>query len=76
MTQQANLCEAIYPRDCVESTAKTFAAFGVVEVSSQTKGSISVQISASSETVLMHEFLNYVLNLSIEIYLRDKTLNA
>ena len=77
MTLQANLSEAIYPRNCVESAAKAFANFGDVQISSESKGSLSVQISASTqETVLMHEFLNYLLNLSIETYLRDKTLTA
>ena len=77
MTVQANLSEAIYPRNCVESAAKAFAGLGDVKVSSESKGSLSVQISASTqETVLMHEFLNYLLNLSIETYLRDKALTA
>jgi hypothetical protein len=76
MTQQANLCEAIYPRDCVELAAKAFADFGVVRVLLESDNSLSVQISAPGETVLMHEFLNYVLDLSIESYLRDKTLTA
>jgi len=76
MTQQVNLCEAIYPRDCVESAAKAFADFGAVKVSLESDNSLSVQISAPSETALMHEFLNYVLDLSIETYLRDKTLTA
>jgi hypothetical protein len=77
MTVQASLSEVVYPGNCVESAVQAFNNFGEVKVSSESKGSLSVQISAANqEAELMHEFINYLLNLSIETYLRDKTLTT
>ena len=76
MTVKVDLSEIIYPRNCVESAVQAFSNFGDVKLSAASKGCLSVQISAIQETVLMYEFLNHLLNLSIEEFLRAKTLTA
>lgn len=77
MTVTVELSEHIYPRHCIESACEAFSHLGDLKLFQQSKSSVSVRISTSdSETLLMHEFLNYVLILSIEQYLKETTPSA
>lgn len=77
MTVTVDLSQQIYPHHCIESACEAFSHLGDLKLFPQSKGSVSVRISTSgNETMVMNEFLNYVLILSIEQYLNDKTPSA
>ncbi|HET6977243.1 MAG TPA: HxsD-like protein [Pyrinomonadaceae bacterium] len=73
MTVTIDLSEQIYPQHCVQSACETFSPLADIELFPQSRGLVSVRIStADSETSIAHEFLNYLLILSIEQFLNDK----
>jgi hypothetical protein len=77
MTVTIDLSEQIYPQNCIESACEAFSHLGDLKLFPQSKGSLSVQISSSgNETMIINEFLNYVLILSIEQFLNDKIPSA
>ena len=76
MTVTVDLFEQIYPHHCIESACETFSHLADIKLFPQSKGSVSVQISTSGSETLIHEFLNYVLILSIEQNLNDKIPSA
>ena len=76
MTVTIDLFEQIYPHHCIESACEAFSHLADIKLFQQSKGSVSVQISTSGSETLIHEFLNYVLILSIEQFLNDKIPSA
>ena len=77
MTVTIDLSEQIYPQNCIESACEAFSHLGDLKLFPQSKGSVSVRISSSgNETMIINEFLNYVLILSIEQFLNDKIPSA
>jgi len=77
MTVTVDLFEQIYPHHCIESACEAFSHLADIKLFPQSKGSVSVRISTSgSETLIMQEFLNYLLILSIEQFLNDKIPSA
>jgi hypothetical protein len=77
MTVTIDLLKQIYPHNCVESACEAFSDLADIKLVPKSKGSVSVWISASeSEARIMNEFLNYVLILSIEQFLKDKIASA
>ena len=77
MTVTVDLSQQIYPRHCIESACEAFSHLGDLKLFPQSKGSVSVRISSSgNETMIINEFLNYVLILSIEQFLNDKIPSA
>ena len=77
MTVTIDLSEQIYPQNCIESACEAFSHLGDLKLFPQSKGSVSVQVSSSgNETMIINEFLNYVLILSIEQSLNDKIPSA
>lgn len=76
MTVTVDLFEQIYPHHCIESACKAFSHLADIKLFPQSKGSVLVKISTSGGETLIHEFLNYLLILSIEQYLNDKTPSA
>lgn len=74
MNVTAELSERIYPRHCIESACEAFSHVGDLKLVPRSKGSVSVRFSTSgSDTLIVHEFLNYLLILSIEQFLHNKT---
>ena len=77
MTVTVDLFEQIYPRHCIESACEAFSHLGDLKLFPQSKGSVPVRIASSgNETMILNEFLNYVLILSIEQFLNDKIPSA
>jgi len=76
MIVTVDLFEQIYPHHCIESACEAFSHLADIKLFPQSKGSVSVQISTSGSETLIHEFLNYLLILSIEQYLNDKIPSA
>jgi len=76
MIVTVDLFEQIYPHHCIESACEAFSHLADIKLFPQSKGSVSVQISTSASETLIHEFLNYLLILSIEQYLNDKIPSA
>ena len=76
MTVTVDVFEQIYPHHCIESACEAFSHLADIKLFPQSKGSVSVQISTSGSETLIHEFLNYLLILSIEQYLNDKIPSA
>jgi hypothetical protein len=71
------LSKFIYPRRCVEEAATAYAAICSVEVVGVTPHSLEVEvrsITGQSEVPddgrIIHEFLNYLLDLSLEHHLQ------
>ena len=72
MSVTVDLSPQIYPHHCIESACEAFSHLGDLKLLPQSKGPVSVRISSSgNEAMIMNEFLNYVLILSIEQYLND-----
>lgn len=76
MIVTVDLFEQIYPHHCIESACEAFSHLADIKLFPQSKGSVSVQISTSGSETLIHEFLNYLLILSIEQFLNDKIPSA
>jgi hypothetical protein len=77
MTVTVDLFEQIYPHHCIESACEAFSHLADIKLFPQSEGSVSVRIASSgNETMILNEFLNYVLILSIEQFLNDKIPSA
>ena len=65
------LSEEIYPKICIQQTATAFAHLCSVRLRQRSANALSAEIVAESEDImLVHEFLNYLLDLSIEHHLK------
>jgi hypothetical protein len=61
----------IYPRECVDQAVLAYAHLCSIEVSEMAPGECVIEVrprtsNALSEDRLAHEFLNYLLDLSVE----------
>lgn len=64
------LSEAIYPKICIEQTATAFAHVCTVRLRERSANGLSAEIvTVSDDITLVHEFLNHLLDLSIEHHL-------
>lgn len=77
MRARVPLSKSIYPRRCVEEAAAAYAAICSVEVVGETSHALEVEVSSvtgqsdmSDEGRITHEFLNYLLDLSLEHHLQ------
>lgn len=77
MSARVQLSKSIYPRRCVEGAAAAYAAICSVEVVGETSHALEVEISSIAgqsempdEGRIIHEFLNYLLDLSMEYHLQ------
>jgi hypothetical protein len=77
MSVRVLLSKTIYPRRCIEEAAAAYSAICSVELTSETPHALEVEITASSGQVeqpdegrAAHEFLNYLLDLSLEHHLQ------
>jgi hypothetical protein len=73
---QVILSETIYPRECIEESIAAYSAFCSVEVAACSAGACEIKIIAAEsvsgrrdENRLVNEFLNYLLDLSLEHHL-------
>lgn len=68
-----SLSSVIYPPQCLGATITAFADFCSVRIVREQHQSYSIEISpvspVSNDELLTHEFLNYLLALSIENHL-------
>jgi hypothetical protein len=72
MTATFSLAPAIYSVKHIEEAARAFAHLGTVRVIGSTTSEIQIEISAKGEAsfdVLVAEFLNYLLDASLELHL-------
>ncbi len=63
------LAAAIYPQECIEKTIAAYADFCSVKLFPPTQHSCLAEITAagsSDENQVVNEFLNYLLDLSVE----------
>jgi hypothetical protein len=70
------LSETIYPRECLEEAVAAYSAFCSIEVASCSAGACEIEIVPAEygnerpdENRLVNEFLNYLLDLSLEHHL-------
>jgi hypothetical protein len=73
---RVTLSESIYPADCLEKAVADYSEFCSVEVISRRAGSTEIEIAALVPATSRHdpgravnEFLNYLLDLSLERHL-------
>jgi hypothetical protein len=71
------LSKSIYPRRCVEEAAAAYSAICSVEVVGETPHALEVEVRSVTgrsdmpdEGRITHEFLNYLLDLSLEHHLQ------
>lgn len=75
MSTQVALSSAIYPPECLQEAVTAYQGLCSVKVVSETPSVYYVEIRQSSEMVdeklLTNEFLNYLLDLSLEKHLAE-----
>lgn len=72
MSMSARISRSIYPEECFHKAAEAFQSFGSITLAGRREQDYEVKIEAFSEVeekVFFHEFLNYLLNLSLETHL-------
>jgi hypothetical protein len=77
MSARVSLSKTIYPRQCIEEAAAAYSAVCSVEFVGETPHAFEVEITGgtgqadrSDEERTPHEFLNYLLDLSLEYHLQ------
>ncbi len=77
MSARVTLSKSIYPRRCVEEAAAAYSAICSVEVVGKSRHMLEVEIKSiagqpemPNEDRVTHEFLNYLLDLSLEHHLQ------
>ena len=77
MSVRVSLWKAIYPRECLDAAAAAYSAICSVEFTNETPHALEVEITAilgqveqPDESRVAHEFLNYLLDLSLEHHLQ------
>lgn len=77
MSIRVPLSRSIYPRRCVEEAAAAYSSICSVEIVGETPHALEVEITnitgqpeRSDEGRVPHEFLNYLLDLSLEYHLQ------
>lgn len=77
MSARVPLSKSIYPRRCVEEAAAAYSAICSVEVVGETSHALEIEVKIISgqsempdEGRITHEFLNYLLDLSLEHHLQ------
>ena len=71
MSLRFPLSTLIYPRECLETAISTYSALCSIDIADETQNGCHIEIeskspSQQSEDQLVHEFLNYLLDISIE----------
>lgn len=73
MTTQATLSTMIYPQECLEKTIVAYSSLCAVKISNTSSEECSIEITSLStdgnEDQITREFLNYLLDLSLERHL-------
>ena len=74
MSVRVSLSARIYPRQCLEQAISAYSHVCSVEVRKQTAGGCQIDINVleaaqSQEDQVIREFLNYLLDLSLETQL-------
>jgi hypothetical protein len=77
MSVRVPLSKAIYPQECLEEAAAAYSAICSVQLIRETPHAREVEITPKSghsersdESRIAHEFLNYLLDLSLECHLQ------
>jgi hypothetical protein len=77
MSVRVPLSKTIYPRRCIEEAAAAYSAICSVELTAETPHALEVEIAPISgqveqpdESRIANEFLNYLLDLSLEYHLQ------
>jgi hypothetical protein len=75
MSVRLQLSEAIYPRKCLDEAIATYSGLCSVEVSEVSSQACIIEIKPSGDIEaegdrVAHEFMNYLLDLSLENHLR------
>jgi hypothetical protein len=77
MSVRVTLTKALYPPRCLEEAAVAYSGFCSVRLVGETSGALEVEITRREgqseqpdEGRIAHEFLNYLLDLSLEYHLQ------
>ncbi|MDQ3803557.1 MAG: HxsD-like protein [Acidobacteriota bacterium] len=75
MNTQVALSSAIYPSECLRQAAAAYHGLCSVRIVKESPSGYSIEISRSADVAdgeqLVNEFLNYLLDLSLEKYLSE-----
>lgn len=77
MSARVLLSTTIYPRQCLEDAVAAYSAICSVKLTRETHGALEVLImpipgpdEQANESRVVHEFLNYLLDVSLEHHLQ------
>jgi hypothetical protein len=77
MSARVPLSKMIYPQQCLEDAVAAYSGICSVKLTRETSGAreveitpISGQVGRLDESSVVHEFLNYLLDLSLEHHLQ------
>lgn len=77
MSVRVSLSKTIYPRSCIEEAVVAYSEICSVKLTGETAGAQEVEITdikgqaeQPDESKIAHEFLNYLLDLSLEYHLQ------
>ena len=77
MSVRVHLSKTIYLRECLEETVAVYSAICSAKITRETSGACEVEITPvqgeakhPDEGRIAHEFLNYLLDLSLEYHLQ------
>ena len=77
MSFRVSLTKTIYPQECLEGAVAAYSAICSVNVTEDAPGTCEVEIAPvqgeaelADEGRIAHEFLNYLLDLSLEYHLQ------
>jgi hypothetical protein len=77
MSARVLLSKTVYPRQCLEDAIVAYSAICSVRLTGEDSGAREVeiipiqgQVEHSDENRMVHEFLNYLLDLSLEHHLQ------
>ena len=77
MSVRVSLSKTIYPRRCLEEAVAAYSTICSIRLTGETSGALEVEIThikgqaeELDESRIAHEFLNYLLDLSLEHHLQ------
>jgi len=76
MSRRIELSTTVYPRECLRQAISAYSTVCRIEVINESSRECVIEINPTPDNrdreLLSHEFLNYLLDLTVEHYLKNK----
>ena len=77
MSVRIGLSAFIYPRDCLQQAISAYSTVCLIDIINESSSGCVIEINPTLDNPdperLSHEFLNYLLDLSVEQYVKHQT---